>query len=268
MEEQTSVQKIINASSSVRKMAALALGMLALFLLVATISELRAYNYIGAGIAPADTITVTGEGKVFAVPDTATFTFTVDETAPDVAAAQSKATAAANTVIDYLKQQGIADADIQTTAYNVNPQYEYSAQICANNGYCPPQKQTIVGYEVSQTVSVKVRDITKAGALLSGVGTRGISDVSGLTFTVADQDALEAQARDKAIADAQSKAKDLASALGVSIIRVTGFSENQGIVPMPTYMAAGAASNAPAIPQIPAGQNTITSNVSVTYEIR
>ena len=82
-------------------------------------------------------------------------------------------------------------------------------------------------------MSVKVTDISKAGTLLAGVGTRGVSDVSGLTFTVADQNALEAQARDKAIADAQSKAKDLAGALGVSLIRITGFNENQGVVPMP-----------------------------------
>ena len=252
-------------------MAALALGMLALFLLVATVSELRAYNYIGAGIQPADTITVTGEGKVTAVPDTATFTFTADETASDVATAQSKATTAANTVINYLKQQGIADIDIQTTDYNVNPQYEYSAQICVSNGYCPPTKQTISGYEVSQTVSVKVTDITKAGTLLAGVGTRGVSDVSGLTFTVADQDALDAQARDKAIADAQSKAKELASALGVSLIRVTGFSENNNRMLAPTYAtASGAVSKdmAAVAPEIPTGQNTTTSDVSVTYEIR
>jgi len=271
MDDQTSVQKIINASRSVRKMGALALGMLALFLLVGTVSELRAYNYIGAGIQPTDTITVTGEGKVTAIPDTATFTFSVDETAADVATAQGKATTDANTVIDYLKQQGIADTDIQTTDYNVDPQYEYNTQICANNGYCPPQKQTISGYEVSQTVSVKVTDITKAGTLLAGVGTRGVSDVSGLTFTVASQDALDAQARDKAIADAQSKAKELAGALGVSLIRVTGFSENSGgVVPMPMYaMASNAAAGAPAVaPEIPTGQNTITSDVSVTYEIR
>lgn len=271
MEELNSVQKIINASRSVRKMAALALGMLALFLLVATISELRAFNYIGAGIQPADTITVSGEGKVTAVPDTATFTFTVDETAADVATAQGKATTAANTVIDYLKAQGIADTDIQTTDYNVNPQYEYGTQICTNNGYCPPQKQSISGYEVSQTVSVKVTDITKAGSLLAGVGTRGVSDVSGLTFTVADQDALDATARDKAIANAQSKAKELASALGVSLIRVTGFSENNSGAPIPMYaMASGATAQdkAAVAPELPTGQNTTTSDVSVTYEIR
>jgi uncharacterized protein YggE len=272
MEDQ-SVQKIINATYPVRMMAAAALGLLALFLLIATVSELRAYNYIGAGIQPANTITVTGEGKTFAVPDTATFTFTVDETAPDVATAQSKATTAANTVITYLKGAGITDADIQTTDYEVNPQYQYGSQVCVNNGYCPPQKQTVSGYEVAQTVSVKVTDISQAGTLLSGVGTRGVSDVSGLTFTVADQDALEAQARSSAITDAQSKAKALASELGVSLIRVTGFNENSGGTVVPMYAMASrdsatdAAAPAP-VPQIPTGQNTITSDVSVTYEIR
>jgi uncharacterized protein YggE len=271
MEDQ-SVQKIIVATYPVRMMAATALGLLALFLLVATISELRSYNYIGAGIQATDTITVTGEGKVVAVPDTATFTFSVDETASDVATAQGKATTAANTVIDYLKSQGIPDTDIQTTDYNVNPQYDYSSQICTTNGYCPPQKQTISGYEVSETVSVKVTDTTKAGTLLSGVGTRGVSNVSGLTFTVADQNALDDQARSKAITDAQTKAKALAGELGVSLVRVTSFNENSGGYPVPMYAKASdsmaLASGASVAPQIPVGQNTTTSDVSITYEIR
>ena len=270
MEDQ-SVQKIIAATSPMRAMAATALGLLALFLLVATVSELRSYNYIGAGIQATDTITVTGEGKVVAVPDTATFSFTVDQTAPDVATAQSKATSVSNTIIDYLKQQGIADADIQTTDYSVNPQYNYGSQICTSNGYCPPQKQTIIGYEVAQTVSVKVKDISKAGTLLSGVGTRSVSNVSGLSFTVADQEVLNAQARDKAITDAKTKADVLAKSLDVSIVRVVSFSENQGgIYPMYGKGAGTMAvsSDAAVAPQIPIGQNTITSDVSVTYEIR
>ena len=271
MEDQT-VQKIINATHPVRTMAATALGLLALFLLVATVSELRAYNYIGAGIQATNTITVTGEGKVVAVPDTATFTFSVIETAADVATAQGKATTAANAVLAYLKEQGIADKDIQTTDYNVNPQYQYSTQVCTYQGYCPPQKQTITGYEVSQTVSVKVHDTTKAGTLLSGVGTHGVSNVSGLTFTVADQTALDAQARDKAIMDAKTKAETLAKSLGVSLVRIVGFSESSGGYPVPMYAKAtgmgGASSDAAVAPEIPVGQNTTTSDVSVTYEIR
>lgn len=270
--ENQSVQQIINATHQVRRMAALALGVLALFLFVATISEWRSFLYIGAGIQPANTITVSGQGKIFAVPDTATFTYSVDETAADVASAQAKATTASNAVMEYLKAQGVKDTDIQTTDYSVSPQYQYNAQICSQNGYCPPQKQTISGYEVSQTETVKVTDISKAGTLLSGVGSHGVSNVSELTFTVANQDALDAKARDEAIADAKSKAQALASSLGVSIVRITGFNENSGGTPQPMYMKANAvmalSSDAGVAPQIAVGQNTTTSDVTVTYEIR
>jgi uncharacterized protein YggE len=269
MEDQ-SVQKIINATSSVRAMAVAALGLLALFLLIATVSELRSYSYIGEGIQPSNTITVSGEGKVVAVPDTATFTYTVDETAPDVATAQAAATKTSNAIIAYLTGAGVASTDIQTTDYNVNPQYTYGSQVCTNV-YCPPSKQTISGYEVSQTESVKVGDISKAGTLLAGIGSQGASNVSGLTFTVADQDALNDQARAKAITDAQTKAKALASELGVSLVRVTGFNENSGVItPQPMYaMASDAkAADAAVAPTIATGENIITSDVSVTYEIR
>jgi len=270
--EQQSVQSILGATTLVRKMAALALAMLAIFLLILSVSALRSYHYIGAGIQATNTISVSGEGKVFAVPDTATFSYTVSDTAPDVATAQAKATKDGNAVIDYLKSASIKDADIQTTDYSVNPQYEYSSTICTANGYCPPQKQTISGYQVSQTVSVKVRDTAQAGTILSGVGTRGVSNVSGLDFTVDDEKALEAQARDKAIADAKTQAEALAKSLGVSIVRITGFSENSGGYPVPMYakadMAVSASGAGATAPSIPVGQNTITSDVSVTYEIR
>lgn len=281
MEDQ-SVQKIINASYPVRVMAAAALGMLALFLLLASVSELKSYSYIGEGIQPSNTITVNGTGMVVAVPDTATFTYTVSDTGADVATAQGKATTASNAIISYLEGAGVASTDIQTTDYEVNPQYQYQQASCpimplasGSSGaepaiYCPPGKQTITGYEVSQTESVKVTDTSKAGTLLAGVGTRGVSNVSGLSFTVADQDALNDQARGKAITDAETQAKALASELGVSLGPITGFNENEGgSIPEPMYaMASGGSTNASVAPQIATGQNTITSNVSVTYEIR
>jgi uncharacterized protein YggE len=214
---------------------------------------------------------------VFAVPDTAEFSATIQETAKDVQSAQQSATAKANDVIAYLKGAGIDEKDIKTADYSVNPQYEYSQAACpaASGGaviYCPAGRQTLTGYQVSQTLTVKVRDTDKAGELLSGVGSKGASQVSGLSFTVADEDAVEAQARDKAIAQAKTKADALAKSLGVRIVRVVGFSENGNY---PIYyaaktMAAGNAafdSAAPA-PELPVGQNKITSNVSITYEIQ
>ena len=276
--DERNLQEIIKATHWPRVMAATALGMLAIFLLVLTISAVKSYHYIGTGISPTNTIQVDGTGEVVAVPDTATFTVTVQDTAADVTAAQTKATTQGNAITNYLEAQGVDATDIQTTDYEINPQYSYSQAACpdiANASgvpvYCPPGRQTLTGYQVSETLTVKVTDTSKAGTLLAGVGEQGASSVSGLSFTVSDQDALMEQAQQKAIAEAQGKAQALAKSLGVQLVGVVGFSENngvQGIEPMAfaTNASAGAAS-APA-PEISAGQNTITDDVTLTYEIQ
>lgn len=270
MDEQ-SVKDIIKATYWPRTMAPIALGALALFLLVLTMGELKGYHYIGSGVTATNTISVSGDGEVFAVPDTATFSVTVQEEAKEVKAAQDVATKKGNDIIAYLKGEGVDEKDIQTTDYSVYPQYDYNNAVCAG-GYCPPGKQTLRGFQVSQTLTVKVRDTKKAGDLLSGVGSRGVASVSGLNFTIDDQDALEAEARDKAIKKAGAKAEALADSLGVDIVRIVGFSENGNY---PIYyakaemsMAADSRGAAAPSPEIPVGQNKITSNVSVTYEIR
>src|SRR3989344_5412527 len=126
MDEQTA-DKIIQATHWPRMAGATALGVLALFLLVGTLSSLKSYRYIGSGVTATNTISVNGEGTVFAVPDTATFSVTVMETAKDVTTAQTAATKKANDIIDYLKGQDIDEKDIQTTDYGVNPQYDYTS---------------------------------------------------------------------------------------------------------------------------------------------
>ena len=255
------------------KMGAAVLGALALFLLIHVASAIKQYQFIGSGVAASNTISVSGTGDVFAIPDTATFSVTVQEDAKDVKSAQDAATKKSNDIIAYLKGAGIAEKDIQTADYSVSPQYDYSREVCSS-GYCPPGKPTLSGYRVSQTLTVKTKDTKKAGELLSGVGSRGAAQVSGLSFTIDNQDVLEAQARDKAIKDARSKAEALAKSLGVSLVRVVGFSENSGGYPI--YFAKTMAMDAgerggpeatPA-PDIPAGQNKITGNVSIMYEIK
>ncbi len=249
-----------------------ALTMLGVFLLVLTISSLKEYHYIGSGVSASNTISVSGDGEVFAVPDTATFSVTVQEEAKDVKSAQDVATKKSNDIKAYLKQAGIEEKDIQTADYNIYPQYDYTNSACSQ-GYCPPGKQVLRGFQVSETLTVKVRDTKKAGDLLAGVGSRGAKSVSGLSFTIDDQDKLNAEARDKAIAKAKAKAEALADSLGVSIVRVVGFSEDGGYPPVPygIYGMGGAGSKVMAdaeAPQISVGQNKITSNVTITYEIR
>ncbi len=273
MDSQTA-DKIIAATRRVRWAAIFALTMLGAFLLFAAIGQFKGLSFIGSGISATNTISVSGEGEVFAVPDTATFSVTVQENGKDVKTAQDAATKKSNDIVAYLKQQGIDDKDVQTTDYSVNPQYDYSSQgiACPQYGYCPPGKQTISGFQVSQTLTVKVRDTTKAGDILSGVGSRGASSVSGLSFTVDDEKGLEVQARGKAIDDARAQADVLATQLGVSLVRIIGYEE--GGRGGPVYYAkasAGMAMDAASIPPspaIPVGQNKITSDVTVTYEIR
>jgi uncharacterized protein YggE len=248
--------------------------LLAAYVAMLILAEAKAFHYIGGGVAATNVITVNGSGDVFAVPDIATFTVTVMEEKADVADAQKAAAEKINAIIAYLKSSGVEDKDIKTVAYNVAPRYEYTAAadtVCAR-GYCPPGNQVLKGFDASQTLAIKVRDTKKAGELLSGVGTKGAQQVSGLDFTIDDEDKLKSEAREKAINDARAKAAELTKQLGVHIVRVVNFSES-GNGPMPYYaygagkaMDAVTAQSAP--PETPMGQNQITSNVAITYEIR
>lgn len=265
---------ITSMARELRPYAIAVLVALTVFLAIGAWSTLKSIRYIGSGIAASNTITVSGEGEVFAVPDTATFSVTVMETAKDVTTAQTAATKKSNDIVAYLKTEGIEDKDVQTTDYSVQPQYEWVRVPCTADGFCADGRQNLTGYAVSQTITVKVRETEAAGTLLSGVGSKGASSVSGLQFTIDDQDALEAEARDEAIADAEAKAKALAKSLGVRLARVVGFSENGSYPPIyygkemaVQSMAADGRGGAPA-PDLPVGQNKIYSAVSVTYEIR
>jgi uncharacterized protein YggE len=267
---------------------------LAIYLIALSIGAFKSIEYIGSGIQPTNTISVSGTGDAYAIPDIATFSFTVTDTEKVVADAQTKVTDKMNAAKKALSGQGIADKDIQTTYYSINPHYEYQNAVCsatavyggsASSGgvaigaptmvsspvYCPPGKQTITGYDVSESVSVKLRDTSKAGALLVSLGSLNVDNLNGPSVNVDNPDAVQAQARAIAIAQAQSKAKTLAEQLGVRLVRVTSFSEDSGSYPRPVMYAMGAtadsAKSAP-VPEIAVGQQKVTSNVTVTYEIQ
>jgi len=216
-----------------------------------------------------DTITVSGKGEVVVKPDIATVSFGVTAENMDVSKAQTEATTKMNGIIDLLKGKGVEAKDIKLTNYNIYPRYDYTqtSQIYPYGG-----KQVLAAYVVSQTVEVKIRDISKAGEILSGVGTLKVTDVSGLNFTVDKEDAVKDEARALAITDAKDQAKILAKNLGVRLVKITAFSEG-GNYPvyyeMNKSMALGmGGADAAIAPQVPMGENKITSNVSITYEIR
>lgn len=247
-----------------------AMVLLAVLLGFKALAELQGLRYIGAGLPPANTITVSGYGEALAVPDIATFTFSVTAMRSTVEAAQTEATQSANAITAYLKEAGIAERDMQTSNYSVYPQYDYVQEACAPGIPCGGGRQVLRGYEVRQTTTIKVRDTAQAGELLSGVGSRGATEVSGLNFTFDDPDMLEVEARGEAIADAKAKADELARELGVRLVRVVSFNEN-GYAPMfsrTEYGMGSADAVKQSAPEFSVGENKVTSNVSVTYEIR
>lgn len=228
------------------------------------------------GVYTGDTtITVAGEGEVFAKPDLGQFSFSVMAEAETAEAAQEQSAESINEIMSYLEEAGVEEKDIKTTGYNVYPRYEWeTATDCVFAGDCD-RERVLKGYETTQTVFVKVRETDKAGELISGVGSRGATNISGLNFTIDDETALQAEAREKAIADAKEKAEKLADDLGMRIVRIVGFNEGGNYPVM--YAAKGLGgdmamdmeeSAANIAPSLPMGENTITSNVTISYEIR
>ncbi len=246
-------------------------GILIVFLLVISIKEIKTIGYIGANPNISNTISVDGSGDAVAIPDIATFSFTVNETAKTVVDAQKLATDKMNAALKAIRAGGVADKDIQTQSYNINPHYEYQGSVCSTYS-CPPSKSVLTGYDVSQSVQVKVRDLSKAGALFSSIGSLDVQNVNGLSFSVDKPETVQAEARGKAITNAQDKANKLAKQLGVSLVRIISFSENGSNYPRPVVYGMGGDSammkNASVAPEIPAGEQKVTATVSITYEIK
>jgi uncharacterized protein len=260
-------EMFLRASRPVRYAATAALATLALFLLALA---LTAWNNVGRSDNPyLNTITVEGTGTGTSIPDLAVVTFSVTEEATTVAAAQSEATAKTDAALDALSGLGIEEKDVKTIAYNVYPRYE-NTPVCYS-GYCPPTRNPqIIGYEVSQTVEVKVRDTAKAGDVLQALGSLNVQNISGPSFQVDEEDEIRNVAREEAIAEAKAKAKALADQLGVRLGKVVSFYENPGY--MPYGMGGGydgvkmeVAASAPALPT---GEQETTVTVNITYEIR
>lgn len=224
---------------------------------------------------PVNAITVEGTGDVSLVPDIAQITFTVTESAAAVKTAQDQATTKTDAAIEALAKLGVLKKDVKTLQYNVSPRYEYN-QPCSSGMACPAMvsgSPRIVGYDVSQTIEVKVRDTTKAGEVLAGLGSLGVQNISGPNFMVDDEDAAKAEARGKAIEEARGKAKLLAKQLGVSLGKVVSYSENGGGYPQPMMYSAVAKggmmdARVESAPSLPTGENKTSVTVMVTYEIR
>ncbi len=259
--------------SNLMKAGAMLMIVLALYFLVRIVSEVKNYRFIGGGAPASNTISFDGEGEVTAVPDLAVVNITIRESAKVVEDAQTAATTKEKTVLTFLENNGIAKKDIKTESYNSYPKYDYGTP-CYSYNYGVPCRQEapkVVGYEVSENISVKVRDLAKAGDIVKGVGSLGVTEISGPNFSIENEDELKAQARKMAIEEAKAKAESLSSDLGVKLVRIVNFSES-GNYPGMYYgkemMALDSAAPRTPSPELPTGETKIISNVVITYEIR
>ena len=259
---------------------------LSVYFAVKIFSEIKKDSMLGESTQPA-TISFSGHGEVTAVPDIANVYFTISKDATTVKDAQAGVAVIEKKALDLLKTKGVADKDIQTANASFNPKYEYKQAVCppirvdtievgggsagsSASYYCPSGKQVLVGYTASESITVKVRNTDNVGDIMQGLGTTGVSDLSGPNFAIDKEDALKAQARKIAIDDARAKAKVLAKDLGVHLGKITSFNENGNypIMYAKSAMMDSATGGTPAPAVVPKGENTISSDVTITYEIR
>lgn len=213
-------------------------------------------------------ITVNGEGKAFVVPDIALMELSVVNEGDDIAVIVKKNTERTNAVIDAIKKLGIEEKDIKTTQYNLVPRYEW----IQDTG-----ERISKGYTMTQSIRVKVRDFIKIGEIINQTTVLGsqqnVNFIGGLQFTLEDPEQARQQAREKAIAQAKTKAENIAKSSGLKLGKLVNV--NDGYYPYystyekATGLGGGDVSNAPSVaPDIQPGQQEVDMTVTLTYRVK
>lgn len=209
------------------------------------------------------TLSIAGQGQVTAAPDTAFVTSGVTTEGATAREALDANTAAMSSLMETLKAAGIEARDIQTSGFTVAPNYVYSDTRDAN-GYTLPPK--INGYQVSNTVSVRVRKLADLGAVLDKAVTVGANTINGISFAVEDPTKLYDEARKAAFADARRKAELYAEASGSDLGKIQSINEQQDLGQPQPYMMKTMAMDAASAPvPVSAGELSYSINVNVTW---
>ncbi len=272
---------------------AICLTVLTLLLIVKTMTEVKIFATTDAnknGIQ--NVISVSGKSEMDVKPDLTVLTFSSEGTGKTAEDAQDKSAEMNNKAIAFVKEKGIKEADIKTDSYNTYPRYEQSYKNCPGitsasgvssvrpaiePAIYPPctSGSVITGYTTNQSVTVKIRDIDKnpklASEIVAGLGQIGVT-ASLQGSTIDNIEEYKKVVRDEAIIKARREAERLAKALGVKLVKITSFNENgMGGYPYAMdYISArpAMAEKAAIAPEMPTGTNKVTSEVTITYEIR
>lgn len=208
---------------------------------------------------PIRQMSASGQGEVYLTPDLAYVNIGVHSQAANVADALRQNNAQSQAVANALKEMGVDEKDIQTSAFNVFPQQMYG----------PNGEMTGTEYVVDNVVFVTVRDLSKLGELLDAVVRSGANTINSVSFDVTDKSAALSQARKMAIDHAKATAKEIADAAGIelgNIISLYTYVQE----PIPTFEGKGGAMMPASAGQVPvaAGQLILRVNADISYEIK
>ncbi|MDD4902175.1 MAG: SIMPL domain-containing protein [Patescibacteria group bacterium] len=215
---------------------------------------------------------VTAQGKITAPPDVATVDFSVQSTvSKNIGDIVKDGNTKMNAIIKALTDLKIDKADIQTSQYQLAPIYDYTS--CPLSSSIPCQQGNVLrGYQLTEGVTVKIRDLNIVGDAISQAIAAGANQTGGVSFTIDDQDKLKAEARALAIEKAIEKAKTIAKQSGLKLGKLINVTENTG--PMPYYantydmMAKGGGVAAAPTASIQSGSLDITDDVILTYKVK
>ncbi len=206
-------------------------------------------------------IWVTGEGKVIAVPDIATLSLGIEAQETSVALAQAQAAEAMDKVNSALADNGFNKKDIQTQYFNISRITRWDDKT---------QQEVVIGYRVTNTVTAKIRDIENAGTIIDAVAQAGgdLTRINSINFSIEDPTDYYKELREEAMADAKTKAEQLADLAGVTLGKPTYITESSYTPPIVTRDAYVMEKAVPAETPISPGELEISLNLQVVYAIR
>ncbi|MBY3217198.1 SIMPL domain-containing protein [Rhizobium laguerreae] len=208
-------------------------------------------------------ISVTGDGESSVAPDMAVVNLAVVKQAKTAREALDENNKAMNDVLAALKSGGIAERDLQTSGFSIQPQYNYPQPVDGQQ-----QQPQLIGYQTINSVTVRLRDLAKLGAVIDQSVTLGINQGGEIQFTNDKPDAAIEEARKAAVADAVKRAKTLSEAAGVKLGRILEINENvPRAMPQPVYRATMMKEASDAAVPVQGGENNYNVSVTVTFAI-
>lgn len=228
--------------------------------LAAGVPMMAAAQVVPAPVLEGTRLDVTATGEVTRVPDVARISAGVVSQAPTAAAALAANGVAMNRVIAALKRAGVADRDIQTSAVNLSPNYRYGED----------RAQTLVGYGANNQVTVRFRDVRRAGAILDALVAAGANQINGPSLEIERPEAAMDEARTRAVAIARARAELYARAAGLRVARILLISESGGYSgnPPPPPVMAMRSMGESAETSIRPGEQAVQVSVQVSFELR